>query len=195
MSPAGQLIYTFLPVVFAGVCNMIFVKRPFLDSFRTPMDGGAVCADGKRVFGDNKTWKGFAGMIFFTSFWMGVFGLLADRVSWASSLSLIPFHDFSVNEELFYGALWGLGYVLFELPNSYMKRRIDIPPGKNRQGMIGIVCTFIDQADSVLGCLLFMLLFYIPTPIDALALFLVGVVVHYSVNIALFFVGLKKQAG
>ncbi len=190
-----QVFYTLLPVVMAGICNMILVKLPVLGFLKTPMDNEAVCADGKRLFGANKTWKGFWGMVFFTGFWMWVFGTLDNTFSWAQGLSLIDYHHFSAVQELFYGFLWGLGYVLFELPNSYVKRRIDIPPGENRTGFTGHLFKFIDQADSVLGCMIFMLFFYIPTPLEAAALFVAGVIIHYLINILLFLVGLKNQAG
>jgi len=190
-----QIFYTLMPVVLAGVCNMILVKLPLFGFLKIPMDNEAVCADGKRLFGANKTWKGFWGMVFLTGFWMWVFGALDNTFAWAQGLSLLGYHNFSAVQELLYGFLWGLGYVLFELPNSYVKRRIDIPPGENRTGFIGHLFKFIDQADSVLGCMVFMLFFYIPTPLEAAALFVAGVIIHYLINILLFLVGLKKQAG
>jgi len=189
------VFYTLLPVVMAGICNMIFVKLPVFVFLKIPMDNGVVCSDGKRLFGANKTWKGFLGMIFLTGFWMWGFGIFDNAFAWAQGLSLIDYQNFSAAEEWFYGLLWGVGYVLFELPNSYVKRRIDIPPGENRTGFTGQLFKFIDQADSVLGCMVFMLFFYIPTPFEAIALFIAGVIIHYLINILLFLVGLKKQAG
>jgi len=195
MSYILRIVYTLLPVILAGVCNMILVKLPVLDSLKRPMDGGALCSDGKRLFGANKTWKGFVGMIFLTGFWMYVLGYLDQHLSWARGLSLMDYQSFSPAMEWLYGAIWGLGYVLFELPNSYIKRRLDIPPGQNKKGTIGYLFMFIDQADSVLGCMLFMLVFYVPSIKDAVAIFGLGVIIHYLTNVALYLVGLKKQAG
>lgn len=195
MSSIIQLTYTLLPVVMAGICNMILVKLPVFGTLKRPMDGGIIFSDQKRLFGANKTWKGFWGMVILTGFWMWIFGILDSTFLWAKGLSLFSYHDFSATQEWIYGILWGLGYVLFELPNSFIKRRIDIPPGENRKGFTGNLFLFIDQADSVLGCLIFMLFFYIPTLADAVALFVLGVLVHYLINILLFLVGLKKQAG
>ncbi len=191
----GRVTYTILPIVMAGIINMILVKAPVFNFLRRPMDGGKRCSDGKRLFGDNKTWKGFWGMIFLTGFWMWFFGLLDEYFDWARGLSLIPLSQFSPWQEWLYGALWGLGYVLFELPNSYIKRRIDIPPGKNASGALGHLFRFIDQADSVIGCLIFMLFFYRPTLLEAVSIFIVGVAIHLAVNILLYVVGLKGQAG
>ncbi len=193
MSSFGRVLYTLLPVVLAGICNMVFVKSSLLDDLKIPMDAGVVCSDGKRLLGANKTWKGFLGMIVLTGFWVWFFGILGRTFSLGHGFNLVKFGDFSQGEGWLYGAVWGLGYVLFELPNSYIKRRIDIPPGTNKPGMVGILFTFIDQADSVLGCMIFMLVFYVPTPMDAVAFFILGVMVHYAVNILLFLVGLKRQ--
>jgi hypothetical protein len=38
-----------------------------------------------------------------------------------------------------YGASLGLVYILAELPNSFIKRRLDIAPGKNATGIKGII--------------------------------------------------------
>ena len=190
-----KVVYTISPIILAGISNMIFVKAPFLNGLRKPMDRGVVLWDQKRLFGDNKTWKGFLGMIVLTGFWMWILGQLDAHFKWARDLNLIDLSRFSHIEQWLYGGLWGLGYVLFELPNSFIKRRIDIPPGKNVSGMVGHFFKFIDQADSVLGCLIFMLFFFKPTLEQAFLIFAVGVAIHFAVNIALYLVGLKNQPG
>lgn len=191
-----KLFYLILPIILGGVFNMILVKLPLLESLKTPMDRGLVLKDGKRLFGDNKTWKGFAGMIIVTSIWMGIFGILYEHFSWARELSIIPYGEFEIPlNEWFYGAFWGLGYVLFELPNSYIKRRFEIAPGEQAKGLWGFFFGFLDQSDSVIGCLIFMLVFFVPTPLEALVLFILGTGFHYFVNLLLYLVGLKSQAG
>jgi len=42
---------------------MIFCKSSLLEAAYRPMDAGLILKDGKRLFGANKTWKGFFGMI------------------------------------------------------------------------------------------------------------------------------------
>lgn len=192
MSPLFDLFYLLIPMVLAGVFNMVFVKAPYLDFLKIPIDSGLVLKDGKRLFGDNKTWKGFFGMIFLTSFWLGVFGTLADNSEWAFQHTLMPLT--SINS-WFWGGIWGLAYVLAELPNSYVKRRVDIQPGKNGKGLIGWFFLIVDQSDSVIGCSLAMLLFYTPSIPDFFAIIFFSIIIHFLVNILLFLVGLKKQAG
>ncbi|MDJ0721277.1 MAG: CDP-archaeol synthase [Desulfobacterales bacterium] len=193
MSPISKIFYLILPVILAGITNMIFIKVPILNTFKIPIDNGILLSDGKRIFGDHKTWKGFFGMIVFTSFWFVFFMVLAKGSKFCANLSLIPYKQFSFIQGMIAGALWGFGYVLFELPNSYIKRRINIQPGKTGKGFIGILFSFFDQADSVLGCLAMLLIFYFPSTQDIIAIFALSVIVHYIMNIVLYLLKLKSQ--
>ncbi|MCL2826371.1 MAG: CDP-archaeol synthase [Eggerthellaceae bacterium] len=169
----GHIYFLILPAIVGGVLNMVFVKLPVLRSLQVPMDGGRVLKDGRRIFGDNKTWKGFFGMI-----------VLSALSAWAFWRGAFPYPYLC-------GAWLGLAYVLFELPNSFIKRRLDISAGKNG----GVVQTFFDQADSVIGYILFLPLVYPETLIEAAGIFVIATATHYVVNIALFFVKLRGQKG
>ena len=191
----ASLFYLMLPVVAAGVCNMIYVKLPVHPALRAPMDGGFVLRDGQRLFGDNKTWKGFLGMIAFSSLWFSLQAALFTASPWARSLSLVPFQSLPWPFlPPLCGGLWGLGYALFELPNSFMKRRLGIKPGTNLTGPRGFIFSVIDQADSVIGCFAALYAFYRYDLRTGLLLLVIGVAVHYAVNVGLYFAKLKKQA-
>ena len=194
MNHIGELLYLVLPVVVAGILNMVFVKAPFLESLKIPMDKGRKLNDGNRLFGENKTWKGFLGMIVLTAFVMLFFQWLALSFEWANSVSLFPYRDWQFPlEGAFYGSIMGLAYVLAELPNSYIKRRIDISPGTNASGLKGKVFLIVDQADSVFGCVLFMPIFYVPSILDAVTIVVLATCLHLLVNFLLYLVGLKNQ--
>jgi len=47
------------------------------------------------------------------------------------------------------GSLLGLASWIGELPNSFIKRRIGIPPGERLQSPAGLVFSIVDQADWV----------------------------------------------
>lgn len=181
-----------VPIVIAGAANMAFVKSTMFSALRTPIDRGRICADGKPLFGPNKTWKGALGMIVFSAAAMLVFCLAMGRqfphwtfYSAGSHAYLSPLID---------GALLGLAYIVFELPNSFIKRRMDIGAGRNAHGFRGVLFTVVDQADSVLGCAL-VLWFITPIDVGIAALFVViGSAIHLVVNALLYLVGLKKQA-
>ena len=193
VSSFAQIAYLIMPIILAGTCNMIFVKSPWLVYLKHPMDHGIRLRDGKRLFGDHKTWKGFLGMMLFSAMWLVVFALFDRLFEACRQLSLIPFDGYTLWQTALFGAVWGFGYVFMELPNSYAKRRIGIGPGKTGDGTTGIVFSFIDQADSVVGCLCAMLLFYVPSMIDLAAIFFFSVLVHYAMNILLYLLKLKSQ--
>lgn len=169
----GHIYFLILPAILGGVLNMVFVKLPILKSWQIPMDGGKTLKDGKRIFGDNKTWKGFFGMIALTA------------------LSALIFWHNAFQYSFFCGACLGFAYVLFELPNSFIKRRLNIQSGKNG----GTVQTFFDQADSVIGCVLFLPLIYPVTLQEAIGILVIGTATHYIFNILLFFAKLRGQKG
>lgn len=190
----ARLLYLMAPIILAGICNMAYVKLPLHGRLRVPMDGGRRWRDGARIFGDNKTWKGFLGMIAFASVWFSLQAALDATLPGARALSLVPFASFPPRLVPVLGALWGLGYVLAELPNSFMKRRLGVRPGANVPGLRGALFLLIDQGDSVLGCLVALRLFYPCGWRTGLLLLLIGTGVHLAVNAVLYLVGLRKQA-
>ena len=196
MSSIPQLLVLILPLILAGVLNMVFVKAPLLHNLRTPMDGGATWKDGRRIFGDNKTWKGFVGMILTTSLCLWLFEFLAKASPSMAELSLLPFESWSPPfNGVFWGAIWGLAYVVAELPNSFIKRRIEIPPGQNVSGFKGKIFMVVDQVDSSFGCAVALCLAIPMTVLDVLAVAALGGLFHYLFAVLLFYVGLKKQRG
>src|SRR5690606_27440044 len=93
---------------------------------------------------------------------------------------------------IFLGLALGLAYVAFELPNSYMKRRLGIAPGKlperNR-----FVFALVDQSDSAIGCMLVYALFVAPPWPVLLLLAFLGPAVHLAANLGLYSLGLRKE--
>ena len=189
-----KILYLISPLIFAGISNMIFVKSPIFNYLKKPIDSGKLLNDGKSVFGENKTWKGFIGMIVLTSLFMGLTGHLSRYNSFFQSISILPYHNFSFPfNEWFYGAVWGFSYVLFELPNSFIKRRFNIPPGENAGGSIGKMFLFIDHIDSVIGAIVFLFIFYNPSFLEIALIFLFGSLIHFCLNIMLYKLGLKMK--
>jgi CDP-diglyceride synthetase len=186
MRDAGLVfLHIVLPVTLGGISNMVFVKAPLLDGLRRPIDAGRRAADGRRLLGDNKTWKGLAGMVALTALWSGLVDLAIEHLGGAWPRA--PFAPAVL------GALLGLAYALAELPNSYLKRRLDIAPGTNGSGWLGRAFIVVDQTDSVLGCLLVALLL---TPLgwtEAGVIVVLCAALHLGVNRMLFHLRLKGQ--
>jgi len=152
---------------------MVFVKLPIFKAWQIPMDGGKTLRDGKRIFGDNKTWKGFVGMIVLTAFSAWLF--------WRGTFQY----------SYLYGAWLGFAYVIFELPNSFFKRRLGLKPGKNG----GLVQTLCDQADSAIGYALFLTIIHPMSWHEIVGIIVIGTATHYVFNILLFFLKLRNQRG
>ena len=189
----GQIYATLAPVIFAGILNMVWVKLPLARGLARPIDGGRHAADGRRLLGENKTWKGLVGMI-------GLGALCG--LAWGLLIAGTPVEAFDLfyarqpNTPLFSaatGALQGLAYGLFELPNSFLKRRVGVTPGKRHEGGWAVVFVILDQIDSVVGCALLVPFFAPVGVVFVLVATLVGGLTHIVLNLLLFAVHLRKN--
>ncbi len=162
------------PLVIAGFLHMFLVKKNLLSSLNKPIS--------LKMFGRNKTYRGFVAMPVFT-----YIGLLYSQA--------IPFfknQNLTQMQLLKLGLLLGLFYALFELPNSWMKRRLNIEPGKTPDKN-KLLFIFIDQADSVIGCLCVYVLFMDLTFLTISLVILLGPSLHLLVNYMLYLFKLRKE--
>ncbi len=83
-----------------------------------PVDGGKTLKDGRRLFGENKTWRGLIGG--------SIIGILIGVLIWYLN-TLYSFFDFSY--PFFIGVPMVIGDHIADLLGSYIKRRLDIKPG------------------------------------------------------------------
>ena len=188
-----KMYITLLSPIIAGCLNMIWCKLNMLKKCNVPIDNRKNLIDGKRIFGDNKTWKGLLGYIIlnvFCSVVLGVIWKISDLNEMNYFYSKIPNTIYS---NFVIGILLGLGYSLFELPNSFLKRRLNIEPGKTPNGIKKIFFIFLDQADSVIGCCTVLSLFYQMTFSFYIMYILLGAFTHIVLNILLYFLGLRKN--
>ena len=178
---------TLMPVVIAGAANMLFTKTQLYRSHSSPIDGGKSFSDGKRIFGDNKTWAGFFGMIAATALAQVMWGLLtASSGAISSRNELYQSFDNTLLFNAAAGAMFGLAYVLCELPNSFIKRRLDIKPGKTSHGFKGALFFIIDQIDSLLGVVLLLALFTGLTLPQYIQYIVLGALTHIALNLKLY---------
>ena len=93
------------------------------------------------------------------------------------------------------GAWAGLGFMLGELPNSFVKRQLDIAPGRAPRGRAAALASFIvDRLDSIVGMLLAIAL-AAPTPWLTWAFVIViGPAVHFAFSVLLYRIGVKERA-
>jgi hypothetical protein len=155
-------------VLGAVVLHAPVLKFDLLRGLKRPIAG--------RLFGANKTWRGalvmFSGVV-------------------AATLAFWPAMPLRDEPRLLVGALIGLGTVVGELPNSFVKRRLGIPPGSRRRTPGGALLIVYDQADFVPAIALALLPVW-AMPLDTLALGFVAVAaVHLVVNVIGYAIGAR----
>jgi CDP-diglyceride synthetase len=194
LTEIAQIYATLSSVIIAGVLNMIFVKLPVCEGLKKPMDCGICLRDGKRLFGDNKTWKGFLGMILLGGVSQVIWGTVCSAVPPLEAKNqLIAAHGNSFAINLGAGLLFGLAYAVFELPNSFIKRRAGIKAGKTDKGLKGTIFYVIDQIDSLLGVVLCLSLLC-PISFSQYWLYiLVGFFTHSAVNLILYALRIRRN--
>ena len=184
-----------IPMILGGIIHMVIIKLPILNALSGPIDCGVTWTDGKQLFGANKTWKGCVSMPLGTAIGFSILELMTLSEGIKASCPI----DFESGEIL--QTAWGLGlfmglaYILAELPNSFIKRRIEIPPGQNVSGFKGKFFMVVDQVDSSFGCAVALCLAIPMTLLDVLTVAALGGLFHYLFAVLLFYVGLKKQRG
>ena len=91
------------------------------------------------------------------------------------------------------GLLSGLAYAVCELPNSFVKRRVDIRPGKTEQGATGKLFFVVDQIDSLLGVFLVLKAMSGISWTRYAQYILVGAGTHVGVNLVLYKLHIRKN--
>lgn len=185
-----------IPVMLAGTLNMIWCRLPFARVLNKPIDAGKTLGDGKRLFGKNKTWKGFVGMTASGMISMAVWGGVCALFTGLGSHSLIyALYPNTLPLNLCVGALIGLCYALCELPNSFIKRRFDVEPGKRyaHGRALEVIFFLLDNSDSAFGCMLAICLICRLGIGEYLLGVLLGTLVHAPFNALLYTLKLRKN--
>jgi CDP-2,3-bis-(O-geranylgeranyl)-sn-glycerol synthase len=145
------------------------------------IDGGRRFLDGKPIFGSHKTFRGFfAGLVIGT-----LVGFVEYFVFEASHrfpvLSVITF-----SPSFLLGFALSLGALIGDLMDSFIKRRLDIPPGSP--------LPVVDQLDFVLGALLFSLIIgELPALHITLIVIIITPPIHLLTNFIAYLLGAKKE--
>ncbi len=176
----GRVLWLAAPVVFAGVIHVVVIRCNLLGFLEKPLDLGAQLR-GRRVFGANKTLRGAIVMI-----GGAIAGTVLQGIFRSPTLECF---DYGTADLPLIGFLLGAGFILGELPNSFLKRQCGITPG----GRGGALFVFLDQVDSILGSLALISLVWLPPCSFWILSLLVGVVLHVLVNGIFVISGLKRH--
>jgi hypothetical protein len=143
---------------------------------------------GARIFGENKTWRGL--LLMSTVAVLVVLG--QSELYRLDAFREISHVDYPKTSWLALGLALGLSYSLSELPNSFLKRRLGIPPGgvsRSRE----LVQYVVDQADSAVGGTLALAFFGLGWG-ALLLVFILGFVLHVAMDQLFFLFGVKRRA-
>lgn len=180
------ILFLVLSLSTAGVFQVAWLRTGLSTKFTHRVDLG-LTVRGRPLFGENKTLRGFIVMVPATgfSFW-----------AWSRVLAdLNGLWALSAWEFVVFGCLAGAGFMAGELPNSALKRQLDIAPGEApSQPWLRRLCLVLDRTDSLLGSLLTMS-FYVRVPWTVwLGCLLVGPGIHAIFSFLLYRLGVKKRA-
>jgi|SRR3989338_6546156 len=141
-----DLIYFLLP---AAVANMMPVfARKKMEYLNYPLDFGR-SYNGKRILGDNKTFRGLVAAILGSVITVYIQVILYD-FKFFRDLSLV---DYSQTGFLWFGFLIGFAVIFGDALASFIKRRLNYSPGKS--------LIFVDQINGIIGLCIFVLPFYL----------------------------------
>lgn len=185
-----ELLWLALPVIAAGLVHLVVLKLDLLPGLRRmPIDGG-VSLRGKRLFGDNKTWRG--AIVTIGTMTVAAYAMAQlNQCCWHLPV-LVPFAE---TQPVIWGLLLGTGYIVGELPNSFAKRQLAIAPGARGAGVAGQVFWVIDQLDSLVGMLLFIAPIWTPSLPLLIAIVGIMLVAHPVSAWVMMGLGLKDRVG
>jgi hypothetical protein len=168
----------FLPVVGAPLLHAPVLRWDLLPALRRPIN--------RRLFGENKTWRGALVMTTGTV----AASLVLDRVPWyRRRLNELMTEGGPVR----IGVLLGSSCWIGELPNSFVKRRLGIPPGQQRRSLAGAALSIFDQADWVPAAWLMLRPVIRLTGPDAARAFAVVGAIHVPINLVGYAVGARTS--
>jgi CDP-2,3-bis-(O-geranylgeranyl)-sn-glycerol synthase len=165
---ATLLIIQAIAFIFPAYCAN---ATPVLAGGGTKIDFGKNFIDGKRLFGNNKTFRGF------------LFGWIIGLSVGLVECYFFPSHILSL--PILFAVLTPFGALLGDLTAAFFKRRLDIAPG----GLFPIV----DQIDFVIGALVISLPLTLIDWKIAATILLITPPIHLFTNFCAYKLKLKKH--
>lgn len=172
MELTSHILLLFLPLIIGNILHMIIVKKDLLKRLAIPI--------APLVLGENKTVRAFIILPVLT----GLIALLISKM-------MGPFGHYH-GSDFIIGFGLGFVYLLSELPNSYIKRRLGITSGSysKRYRLIQII---IDRLDSLIGVFAFYFLVTNISFDDLLILFIWAVLISFTIAYLLVRLKIKKS--
>ena len=150
-----------------------------------PIDGGAMLR-GRRLFGDNKTYRGIFAVAIGTGLgFLALAHVLAGH-EWRH-LGRVP----CGGRAFLFGLAVGAAAMLAELPNSALKRQLAIPAGAQGEGSRRLVFHVLDQVDVLVGAWAVLSFVVRPTAFLLLGSFLFVYLGHQLLTVVGYGLGMR----
>ena len=174
----------------AGVAHALWLRSKISRRLDGPVDLN-LRLRGRRLFGPNKMWRGFAVMPFAAALaFCAVGSLRPDLPAWLSA------GMWEISPALYaaLGLACGFAFMLAELPNSFVKRQLDVAPGMAPRGrVLAAVFFLLDRVDSVLGVLIVVTAALPITPGTWAWVLLLGPGIHWLFSLWLYCLNVKAR--
>ena len=121
----------------------------------------------------------------------GLFCTVFAKVHAMNQLYL--YYDNTLLYNIAVGIGMGIAYMLFELPNSFIKRRLEISDGKTEKGVKGKIFFVIDQLDSMFGVILVLAAVSKIGLLQYINYVLLGGLTHICVNLVLYKLKIRRN--
>jgi len=145
MNPFLLALWFFMPAGLSNAAPVLANKVPSYKKWKTPLDFGHSW-HGKRIFGDNKTFRGLVAGVVLATLAIGLQKYLFIHSGWIREISLIDYNQSAV---WLLGPLFGIGALVGDALESFFKRQIGIASGQSWFPF--------DQIDYIIGGLFFSL--------------------------------------
>lgn len=164
-----HVLIVLVPLVLTSILHMAAVKENWLKVFQIPI--------WRTGFGENKTWRGV---------------LFVPSANALFLLFISSIFQLNLAYPFLLGYILGLSYLLFELPNSFLKRKAGIKAGGHHRDH-KYLFYILDKTDSSFGVTLTYFLITGITLRMALALFLINSTMHAVIAFVLVKLRIKSS--
>lgn len=181
----AQAFSLLLPILLSGLFFIACMKKRWLMALNTPMDFGLELG-GKRLFGPNKNWRGAVLYLVGGTAITLMLHYLSLTQGWVAPVFQ--------QDPWLVGPLCCAGYVLGELVNSFIKRRLEILPGSKAKTQLGrLIQAFFDNADGAIGYGVVLNLVFRPEGSYLYLALLLAFIVHASSDVLMRKLSLKQK--
>lgn len=172
----------FVGLIFHGFC----IRFGWLAGLAEPIDRGAVLR-GRRLFGANKTYRGVVAVACGAAVGYTIQGLWPQLQP--EGLRHLPLTSLAL-----FGGVLGAASMLSELPNSLLKRQLDIGAGEPGRGLAAPLFYVLDQVDFLPGAWLIAWPWVSPTWPRVLWSLVFVLAVHQALSLLGAALGMRSSA-